>query len=129
LSKEGKTVLIVTHYPGFGDFANDAIVMNRGKIVAHGIPYDLLKEVRSRDSLYIKIENLQDGGVTAAMKVMEDAGAEEVGLDGEWIKAFVSPRNKVKVIGKLMQSNYEIQDLVVEPANIDVEYFKLFEAK
>src|SRR5579872_5998645 len=27
LAGEGKTVLIVTHYPGFGDFANDAIVM------------------------------------------------------------------------------------------------------
>lgn len=129
LSKEGKTVLIVTHYPGFGDFANDAIVLNRGRIVAHGVPYDLLKEVRSRDSLYIKIENLQDGGATGAVKVMEDSGAEGVSLDGEWIKAFVSPSNKVKVIGKLIESNYQIQDLVVEPANIDVEYFKLFQEK
>jgi ABC-2 type transport system ATP-binding protein len=129
LAREGKTVLIVTHYPGFGDFANDAIVMNRGKIVAHGKPYELLKEVRSRDSIYIKIENDSNGGTAGAMKVMEDAGAENVSLDGEWIAAFIAPSNKAKVLGKLMQSNYQIQDLVVEPANIDSEYFKLFETK
>lgn len=126
LAKEGKTVLIVTHYPGFGDFANDAIVMNHGKMVAHGKPYELMKEVRSRDSIYVKLENDSNDG---AIKLMESAGAEDVALDGEWIVAFVSPENKVKVIGSLIQSNYHVQDVVIEPANIDSEYFKLFEQK
>jgi len=124
LAKEGKTVLIVTHYPGFGDFANDAIVMNKGRIVAHGKPYELMREVRSRDSIYVKLENNSSDG---AMKLMEGAGAEDVALDGEWIVAFVAPENKVKVIGSLIQSNYKVQDLVIEPANIDSEYFKLFD--
>ncbi len=126
LSKEGKTILIVTHYPGFGDFANDAIVINHGRLVAHGQPYELMKEVRSRDSIYVKLENDSNDN---AIKLMEGAGAEDVTMDGEWIVAFVSPANKVKVIGSLIQSNYRVQDLVIEPANIDSEYFKLFEAK
>ncbi|MFI5421537.1 MAG: ABC transporter ATP-binding protein [Nitrososphaerales archaeon] len=126
LASEGKTVLDVTHYPGFGDFANDAIVMNKGKIVAHGTPAELMKEVRSRDAIYVKLDALANGG---AIKLMEDAGAENVGMDGEWIVGYISPSNKVRVIGSLIKSNYVVQDLVIEPANIDSEYFKLFEQK
>jgi hypothetical protein len=50
---------------------------------------------------------------------MEDAGAENVGMDGEWIIGFVSLSNKVRIIGSLIQSNYIVQDLVIEPANIN----------
>jgi len=61
--------------------------------------------------------------------LMEDAGAENVGMDGDWIVGFISPANKIRVLGSLINSNYVVQDVVIEPANIDSEYFKLFEAK
>src|SRR4029077_18667939 len=62
LSKEGKTFLIATHLSGLSEFADKAIVINSGNVVAQDSPMKLLTKTDAKDTMYLKL----NGEETAA---------------------------------------------------------------
>ncbi len=54
LSSTGTTFLIATHLTGLGDFADDVVVLHRGRLVARGAPADLLARINADETLYLK---------------------------------------------------------------------------
>jgi len=123
ISKSGKTVLIATHLLGLSEFADEAVILDRGRVVANGSPTDLLSEMDSRDKLYIKIRNSDLPGATENLAGM---GYQTIAR-GDWLLVLADSMSKSKILESLLQQKFEIDDVIVEPASIETEYLRLLE--
>ena len=123
ISKSGKTVLIATHLLWLSEFADEAVILDRGRVVANGSPTDLLSEMDSRDKLYIKIRNSDLPGATENLAGM---GYQTIAR-GDWLLVLADSMSKSKILESLLQQKFEIDDVIVEPASIETEYLRLLE--
>ncbi len=120
--KEGKTLLTTTHLTGLGELANEVMVLDKGKMIANGTPYDLLGKINVTDTLYIRVDGTEKQNVT---DLLLSEGASELVARSEWITASVPNEIKLKVLKSLLESGYKIEDLMIERSKIESEYLKL----
>lgn len=120
LTKLGKTMLITTHLSGLDDYASDAIVLDRGRVVASGQPAELLKQINAVDTIYVRVD---DGSMEKATEIangFSDAAATR----GDWLLVPVPGSSKSSLIKSLLD-NCNVVDLLVEPATIESQYLRL----
>ena len=117
--KLGKTSLITTHTLGLDKYAQDVIVMDRGKIVAEGNPSDLLGKIHATDKVFIKVAT-QD--LQRAMKVLDGDGTKGVMAKGDWLVFTVVSSAKAAAMASLVENGIAVEDVIVESATIESEY-------
>ena len=115
-SEEGMTVLLTTHYMEEAADADDVVVINRGRVVAHGTP-EFLKETYCSDMLTVAASDPE--GVRGVLDSMglgysESRGVFEVPL--------VSTLDAVGVLGRLegMMSSFEVRTGTLDDAFIRI---------
>ena len=108
----GMTVFLTTHYLEEAEKATDVVIMDKGKIIAHGTP-NALKNAYSSDSLYAYMsENaefekvLQDNGLTFSYNL--DRGAYRINLkDTEEAKSIIKKLDKYLADIELVKGNMD----------------------
>jgi ABC-type multidrug transport system ATPase subunit len=121
---EGKTMLTTSHLSGLGDIATEAIIIDRGKIIANGPPNDLIAKMNVTDTIYVRVDG-SDGA--KAVELMKDAGVTEINTKGSWLVVSLAPSQKLAVVGSLIRAGTKVEDLVIERTTIESEYIKLLE--
>lgn len=113
---EGLTVLLTTHYMEEAADADDVVVINRGRVVAHGTP-EHLKETYCSDMLTVAATDPE--GVRGVLESMglgysESRGVFEVPL--------ASTLDAVGVLGRLegMMSSFEVRTGTLDDAFIRI---------
>lgn len=122
LAKANKTILITTHLSGLDEYADRAIVMSNGRIVANGAPLDLLSGLGVSDVVYVRTK-LEDGD--KAVSVLQGMGVHTPTKRDEWIEFSVPPERKIEAIELLVSSGILVKDLIIEPTKIESEYIRL----
>ncbi|MGI0090940.1 MAG: ABC transporter ATP-binding protein [Nitrososphaerales archaeon] len=75
LKKQGKSVLLTTHYLEEAEqLADKVAIMNRGKIIAAGSPQELINKYGSGKKMVMVSDSLEDVFVKLVGSKMEDAG-------------------------------------------------------
>ena len=124
LVKQGKTLLTTTHLTGLGELATHVMVLDRGKPIQMGPPRELLKSLGVNDSLYVRVEEKDE---QAVKNLLDSYKVTEVEARGEWIIAFMPAEIKMKVVRALLNGGIAVEDLLIERAKIESEYFKIIQ--
>lgn len=122
LSGEGKTLFIATHFSGMSEYADNALVLNHGQLIASGSPQELLEKINAKNNLYLKIKS---GLSEKAKDLISKYGGEDISIEGEWIASKVPSNTKINLVNSLLQSGFDVQDLIIEDITIESEYLKL----
>jgi ABC-2 type transport system ATP-binding protein len=82
---EAMTILLTTHYLEEADrLASELVIVDRGRIVAHGSPDELKSELRG-DTVQVELVESPNGDATAAAAQL--AGVSELSVDGRLLRA------------------------------------------
>jgi ABC-type multidrug transport system ATPase subunit len=126
LVKQGKTLLTTTHLTGLGELASHVMILDKGKPIAMGPPSELLKNLGVNDSLYVRVNEKE---TEAVKQLLDSYKVTEVEARGEWIIAFMPSEIKMRVVKKLLDGGIGVEDLLIERAKIESEYFKIIQGK
>lgn len=84
-AEQRKTVLLTTHYLEEADqLASELAIVDRGRVVAHGTPDELKRELRG-DAIHVELETGVNGSARGALGRI--AGIGEVAVDGRLLRA------------------------------------------
>ena len=124
LSSKGTTLLIATHLSGLGDFADDALVLHRGRLVAQGTPAELLARINAEETIYLKPR----AGMEKAAVELVEAGHGRV-MDAESMPMVISvpPSSKMPLLRSLLAQEDLIEDVSMEPTKIESSYSGLLQ--
>ncbi len=122
LSQAGKTLLIATHLSGLSELAGNAVVIDRGRIMATGSPKDLLLRMNAKDTLFVKVGGSNEG--IASRIITETIGQSVEHKDG-WLVCPVTSEEKIKVVQALATSGCQVEDVIIEPTTVESEYLRL----
>jgi ABC-2 type transport system ATP-binding protein len=85
--EEEMTILLTTHYLEEADrLAAELVIVDRGRVVAHGSPDTLKRELRG-DTVHVELFETSNGDAAAAVRRL--CGISEVSVDGRLLRARV----------------------------------------
>jgi len=122
LVEGGKTLMTTTHLSGLGETADEVVIIDRGKLVARGSPHVLLEKMNVNDILYIRVNPAEGSRVAAFIAKASDG---QVSAKGEWLSVSIPIEAKIGLIRKILESGYEVRDLMVERSRIESAYVNL----
>jgi len=114
VKQQGKTIVLTTHYMDEAEYLCDEIViMDKGKIIAHDTPQNLLSNEFEGAIVRLPKSNLLEKGLT-------DLGSEfaEHFID-------IEVKNVESAIADLLQKGVSLEGLQVKSANLDDLFIKL----
>jgi ABC-type multidrug transport system ATPase subunit len=126
LRKNNKTIIIATHISGFDEFAENAIILDGGKLVAAGSTRELLKRIGEEDTVFLKVKDEYLEGVLATLKGL---GVPLLSQDGDWISVRLTDESKAPTIQSIVAAGCVIDDVAIESTELESGYFKLGGAK
>ena len=121
LADAGKTLLIATHLAGLGELVSQAIILDRGRVVAQGNMENIISKLNPKNKMYIKVPNRDIDHAIETLKMLNF----EVVRKGVWIFVAVEPMSKLRAINAIQQKGYQIEDMIVEPTLVESEYLSL----
>lgn len=124
LASAGATFLIATHLSGLGDFADDAVVLHRGRMVARGAPSELLERINSDETVYLKPVAGRESEVVHAV---ESSGGRVTDSQGSPMVVTIPPGGKLALLRSLFSADDLVTDVSMEPAKIESSYTKLLQ--
>lgn len=90
LSEAGTTVLVTTHYLDEAEYCNDIILINAGKLIAHGNPVELKTNYIKNTILEIESERVVD-----SMQILEkESWVGETSIFGNYIHIILNDNSK-----------------------------------
>jgi ABC-type multidrug transport system ATPase subunit len=122
LLAQGKTMITTSHLTGLGELASEVIIIDHGRVITRGPPEELMSRLSVNDTLFVRVRGADADAVT---KLAKDLGAFDFEVDGEWLRASVPSKIKLGVLKGLVNSPYNISDVLVERSEIESEYVKL----
>ncbi len=108
----GMTVFLTTHYMEEAEKATDVVIMDKGRIIAHGTPTEL-KNRYAGDYLIIYSEKSED----IDSKLVGDGAKYTYNNDGRYYRIQVS--SSKEAIDKIVQYRDFIEDFEVQKGNMD----------
>jgi len=120
LSSQGKTLLIATHLSGLDEHAQQAVVLDKGKVMASGQPGELLKRINAIDTIYVRVS--EDSMATA--KGIAEGYSNGVMTRGGWLLIPVQVSAKAS-LAKAILNGCNVLDILIQPATIESQYLKL----
>ncbi len=118
----GKTMITTSHLTGLGELATEVMVLDHGRVITRGPPEELLGRLSVNDTIYVRVRGADAESVTRLLRAQ---GAVDFELEGEWLRASVPSTIKLGVLKNLLNSSFDISDLLVERSEIESEYVKL----
>ncbi|MFB6241026.1 MAG: ABC transporter ATP-binding protein, partial [Gemmatimonadota bacterium] len=122
LRRDGRTILLTTHYTDEAEKLCDRVLMLRnGEMVADGSPLELVSRARGESRIWVDV-----GGDLDAGPLLE-AGAREDGREGPY-RCFTTerPARAVEALGiALRDQGLELQDLRVKRPTLEDVYLEL----
>jgi ABC-2 type transport system ATP-binding protein len=122
--EKGKTVLLTTHYLEEADqLAEHVAIVDRGRVVAHGSPDELKRELRG-DAIHVDLEAEYNGRVTHALGAIETV--RDVTVDGRALRARADDGGKaVPVVLQALESHgVGVASVRVARPSLDDVYLK-----
>jgi ABC-type multidrug transport system ATPase subunit len=118
LLAQGKTMITTSHLTGLGELASEVIIIDHGRVITRGPPEELMSRLSVNDTLFVRVRGADADSVT---KLAKDLGAFDFEVDGEWLRASVPSKIKLGVLKGLVNSPYNISDVLVERSEIEAE--------
>ncbi len=125
LLREGVTVLLTTQYLDEADaLANQIVVIDQGRVIAHGTPLEL-KEASRSAHLEVTLTTAHDGAVSALVPLV--TGRIHVSDDGRHLIAAVdsSPGFATAVVRALDDAGVLVDNIEVRQPSLDDVFFSL----
>ena len=122
----GKTVLLTTHYLEEADqLAARLAIVDRGRVVAHGSPEELKRELRG-DAVHVELAGAGEvnGAVHAALAGVE--AIREVTLDGRAVRARTDDGGRAipTVLAALEAQGFDVAEVRVARPSLDDVYLR-----
>jgi Cu-processing system ATP-binding protein len=124
LSVSGTTLLIATHLTGLSDIADQAVVLNRGRLVAAGPPAELLARMNAEDTLYIRPKAGMEDQVSA---LVASASGRVLDRRSRVMVVAVPPGSKVALLKALFSDGDIVEDISMDHSQIESSYSKLLQ--
>jgi len=126
LRKAKKTIVIATHISGFDEFAENAIILDAGKLVAAGSTKELLERIGEEDTVFLRV---RDEFREKVMATLNGLGVTVKDQDGEWISMQLTHDKKAVTIQSVVNSGCVVDDVAIESTELESDYIKLGGAK
>jgi ABC-type multidrug transport system ATPase subunit len=126
LSLGGSTLLIATHLTGLSEFADQVIVLNRGRKIAEGAPEELLARLDAEETIYLKPK---PGKEREVAEILAKANAKIVNDKSATLVVSVPTSAKLTLLNSLFTNGGLLDDLAIEPLKIESSYTKFLQEK
>lgn len=124
LKKNGKTIVLATHYMEEADRLSDRVgIIDQGKIIAEGNPETLKREHGPRAIVFLELEKTTVGRVLELLRGFGDVYL----IDDTSLKIHVEdPEEKIlKIIGTLQLSGYSVAGYKIVKPTLEDVFIKL----
>jgi ABC-type multidrug transport system ATPase subunit len=126
LALGGHTLLIATHLTGLSEFADQVIVLNRGRKIAEGTPDVLLSQLDPDQTIYLKPKN---GKQLEVVEILARSNAKILNDKSLTMVVSVPNSKKFALLNNLFSNGGLLDDIAIEPSKIEAAYTKFFEEK
>lgn len=126
LTISGSTMLIATHLTGLSEFADEVVVLNRGKMIASGAPEELLRKLDADETMYLKPRAGKEKEVS---ELIAKVNAKVISDTSKILVVSVPLSSKFLLLNSLFANGGVLDDIVIEPSKIESAYTKFLEEK
>ena len=126
LALGGHTLLIATHLTGLSEFADQVIVLNRGRKIAEGTPDILLSQLDADQTLYLRPKA---GKQAEVMEILASSNAKIINDKSLTMVVSIPNSRKFILLNKLFTNGGMLDDIAIEPSKIEAAYTKFLEEK
>ena len=120
LNKEGKTIILTTHYLEEAEQLCDRIaILNKGRVVAVDEKEKLIKRI-DKKVIELKLENVPQN-----IKDLFPTAANIELLDNNKLKVETTRGKVLNLLDQIQDSNFEIEDIDVNSAKLEDVFMKL----
>jgi ABC-type multidrug transport system ATPase subunit len=126
LALGGHTLLIATHLTGLSEFADQVVVLNRGRKIAEGAPDILLSQLDPDQTIYLKPKN---GKQKEVVEILSRSNAKILNDKSLTMVVSVPNSKKFALLNNLFSNGGLLDDIAIEPSKIESAYTKFFEEK
>lgn len=126
LALGGHTLLIATHLTGLSEFADQVIVLNRGRKIAEGTPDILLSKLDPDQTLYLRPKA---GKQQQVMEILAKSNAKIINDKSLTMVVSVPNSQKFALLNSLFLNGGMLDDIAIEPSKIESAYTKFLEEK
>jgi ABC-type multidrug transport system ATPase subunit len=126
LALGGHTLLIATHLTGLSEFADQVVVLNRGRKIAEGAPDILLSQLDPDQTIYLKPKI---GKQKEVVEIISRSNAKILNDKSLTMVVSVPNSKKFVLLNSLFSNGGLLDDIAIEPSKIEAAYTKFFEEK
>lgn len=126
LALGGHTLLIATHLTGLGEFADQVIVLNRGRKIAEGAPDILLSQLDADQTIYLRPKS---GKQKELVEILARSNAKIINDKSLTMVVSVPNSRKFMLLDSLFANGGVLDDIAIEPSKIEAAYTKFLEEK
>jgi len=126
LALGGHTLLIATHLTGLSEFADQVVVLNRGRKIAEGAPDILLSQLDPDQTIYLKPKS---GKQKEVVEILSRSNAKILNDKSLTMVVSVPNSKKFVLLNSLFSNGGLLDDIAIEPSKIEAAYTKFFEEK
>jgi ABC-type multidrug transport system ATPase subunit len=126
LALGGNTLLIATHLTGLSEFADQVIVLNRGRKIAEGTPDILLSQLDADQTMYLKPKL---GKKNEVVEILSRSNAKILNDKSLTMVISVPNSKKFVLLNSLFSNGGLLDDIAIEPSKIEAAYTKFLEEK
>jgi ABC-type multidrug transport system ATPase subunit len=126
LALGGHTLLIATHLTGLSEFADQVVVLNRGRKIAEGTPDILLSQLDPDQTIYLKPKS---GKQKEVVEIISRSNGKILNDKSLTMVVSVPNSKKFVLLNSLFSNGGLLDDIAIEPSKIEAAYTKFFEEK
>ncbi len=126
LALGGHTLLIATHLTGLSEFADQVIVLNRGRKIAEGAPDILLSQLDADQTIYLRPKS---GKQKELVEILARSNAKIINDKSLTMVVSVPNSRKFMLLDSLFANGGVLDDIAIEPSKIEAAYTKFLEEK
>jgi len=126
LARGGHTLLIATHLTGMSEFADQVIVLNRGRKIAEGTPDVLLAQLDPDQTIYLRPKAGHEKEVS---EILARYNAKIINDQSLTMVVSIPNSRKFTLLNSLFSNGGVLDDIAIEPSKIEAAYTKFLEEK
>jgi ABC-type multidrug transport system ATPase subunit len=126
LSLGGHTLLIATHLTGLSEFADQVVVLNRGRKIAEGNPDVLLNQLDADQTVYVRPKAGHEKQIN---EILAKNNAKVINDKSLTLVISIPNSRKFPLLNDLFSNGGMLDDIAIEPSKIESAYTQFLEEK